>query len=304
MTANPSPVEVGKAEAFEVLKAEVANLNQGGRVPTAAGLKSSLQRKNSSFDERALGYKRFIEFLEDAEAKGYVSVLRDPLNHPRIYPAGEATAKAKAAISESDAVAMGTLRLRSDVWRSVIDWEQNYTRAWDRRISRAFMYPSDDESTPPWEKQPNRFVQMTQISQEQQIGWMKEFAEAQLDNAREELVAALAPGAPRGKFRLTLAKNSLDAAWSRSLQAHAARFVQDWAAANSVSIKHLFDQRSPDPEPAMASASTTETSEPAITGTDAGQTTRLRAELHRVIDRMSLEELASLRIPAGYLIAD
>jgi hypothetical protein len=283
MTANPSPVEVGKAEAFEVLKAEVANLNQGGRVPTAAGLKSSLQRKNSSFDERALGYKRFIEFLEDAEAKGYVSVLRDPLNHPRIYPAGEATAKAKAAISESDAVAMGTLRLRSDVWRSVIDWEQNYT---------------------PWEKQPNRFVQMTQISQEQQIGWMKEFAEAQLDNAREELVAALAPGAPRGKFRLTLAKNSLDAAWSRSLQAHAARFVQDWAAANSVSIKHLFDQRSPDPEPAMASASTTETSEPAITGTDAGQTTRLRAELHRVIDRMSLEELASLRIPAGYLIAD
>lgn len=302
MIAKPSPAETAKVEAFEALRAEVANLNQGGRVPTAAGLKSSLIRKYSGFDEGALGYRRFIEFLEDAETKGYVSVLRDPLNHPRIYPAGEATAKAKVAISESDAVAMGSLRLRSDVWRSVIDWEQNYTRAWDRGISRAFMYPSDDESTPPWEKKPDRFVQMTPISQEQQIGWMKEFAEAQFDNARGELVAALAPGAPRRQFKLTLAKYHLDAAWSRSLQAHAARFVQEWAASKSVSIKHLFDQRSLDPEARAGSPAPAEIRETSVTNT--AHATRLRAELHRVIDRMSPEELASLRIPAGYLIAE
>lgn len=300
MVANPVLVADAEIAAFEVLREEVAKLNEGSRVPTAAGLKSSLQRSDRGFDEKPLGYKRFIDFLQAAEAHGYVSVLRDTLGHPRIYPAGKATAVAKVAISESEAVAVGALRLRSDVWRAVIDWEENYTRAWDRKISRAFMYPADDESTPPWGKQPERFVQIVPISQETQIGWMKEFAESQASGAREALVVALAPGAPRGEFKRTLGIHHLEEAWSRALQAHAARFVQAWAASNSVSIKNLFDR----PHEVARSTSESRVSEAVSVDLPRLHVDRLREELHRVIDRMSPEDLTSLRVPASYLIAE
>jgi len=302
MVAKPSHVDPAAVGAFERLRDEVAKLNQGSRVPTAAGLKSSLQRNYQDFNERELGYKRFIEFLEDAQAHGYVSVLRDSFGHPRIYPTGAATAIAKVAISEPDAVAMGSHRLRSDVWRAVIDWEENYTRAWDRRVGRAFMYPADDGSTPPWTKQPDRFVQITPISQETQIGWMKEFAEFQIDDARDELVVSLGVGAPRGQFKQVLAKYQLDAAWSRALQAHAARFVQGWASSNTVAIKHLFDHRSHGSQTGTTEGQRAQTT--ALAVSDILRPDTLREELHRVIDRMSPEDLASLRIPAGYLIAE
>lgn len=302
MVAEPSHIDSDTAGAFERLRDEVAKLNHGSRVPTAAGLKSSLQRNYPDFDERVLGYKRFIEFLEEAQAHGYVSVLRDSFGHPRIYPTGAATAIAKVAISEPDTVAMGSHRLRSDVWRAVIDWEENYTRAWDRRVGRAFMYPADDGSTPPWTKQPGRFVQITPISQETQIGWMKEFAEFQIDSARDELVVSLGVGAPRGQFKQLLAKYQLDAAWSRALQAHAARFVQGWASSNAVAIKNLFDHRSQGAQKDSTEAQRTTTTGLAVPNMLRQDT--LREQLHGVIDRMSPEDLASLRIPARYLIVE
>lgn len=295
----PAKTSSATLAAFEQLKATVASLNEEGKVPTAAWVKSTMLAEDPSFSERTIGYKRFIDFIEAAVEARYVSMLRDPQNHPRLFPVGIPDADIRVVISEPAPIASGEYKLRSDVWRSFVDWHSGYLRAWDRRLSRAFMYPAGSDQ-PAWVREPTRFVEIRPISREQQLFWMKEFSEAQPEVERSELVTSLGANTPAGEFKRALEKFGLATAWNRELQAHAGRLVQEWAAENRVSVSHLFDTRS---------SRQVHTDQPVV-AKDSSASSRvdeadsLRQRLHMVIDAMPLSELAALQIPAGYLITD
>ena len=81
----PMPLE----DAFEAIRAVVVGRHDNGKGTDAAGAKDLLVRAYPNFDQSAIGYTRFKDFLGDAEQAGYLQ-LRDRPGHGRsvtdLYP--------------------------------------------------------------------------------------------------------------------------------------------------------------------------------------------------------------------------
>jgi len=297
---NPSAAD------FDQLKAIVDSLSSGTYSPTAAAVKTALLKLNPSFDERKLGFRRFVDFIQAAVDRGAVSMIRDANNHPRVFPVDARP----NVLSNSPPFAMEGLRLRREVWRALVDWTPaDYWRGWDRQQSRVFMAPHAGSSTAPWEVDPTRFLPLPIISQEEQVAWMKEFAAAQVPLVRDKLESGLSPDSELGAFRVALRDEGLAEAWSVALRQHVNLRAAEWATSAKVARHYLFESQLSNPRDIHVDAKV------AKTAGDAGPQTAqsvdenasekddaLRQKLHRVIDGMVLGELAALPIPARFLV--
>lgn len=80
--ANGDPIvglpELGDTErAFGLLRDAVASAAAAGAPAVLSGLKDHIRRVEPSFDERALGYRSFLQFGKAADAAGVVALERD-----------------------------------------------------------------------------------------------------------------------------------------------------------------------------------------------------------------------------------
>jgi hypothetical protein len=69
----PTDLTPQRRSAFNALREVVRELEARGRSPVAGGIKSQLQRRAGSFDERRLGFSTFSDFLAAAEEAGLVA---------------------------------------------------------------------------------------------------------------------------------------------------------------------------------------------------------------------------------------
>lgn len=305
--SSPAP-DSGTERAWALLREVVGDLNHDDYVPTAAAVKGELLRRDPAFDERALGFRRFVDFLTEAAERGAIGMVRDNRNHPRVFPAGVPVEKISAAIDVPALLVRGDRRLRREVWRTFVNWQpENYWRGWDRGANRVFMAPQLDGDAAPWVDDASRFVEIPVIAGEQQFEWMREFAAAQPPPERDALLNALAPAAPSGSFKKVLTELNLAEHWSDTLRVKVSRYVGEWAQANHVRVMSLVERPSRE-QGVPETGRTTWTSERAdkqpVAPRPASEvaTEHLRRELHAVIDKMNYAELAAISVPAAFLL--
>lgn len=293
---------------YSLLAAVVSDLTAGGRLASAAAVKTLMLRESPNFDERALGHRKFVEYLEAAAHAGAVRLARDDRNHPCVFPAETSDAVIDAAVLRSSTTVAETRRLKRELWRAVVDWEpSDYWRGWDRKHGRVFMTPQTSTNGEPWADDAERYVALPIVSRELQAEWMDEFAAAQMPAVKDELLFALQPGAVLGAFRTTLAAHGLLDDWAKALQLHVNVHVQQWATASKVPLQRLFDSpaRRADLGPVGApSGGSVEpaTIEGAVAAPERSFDDALRRRLHNVIEQMNGAELSVITVPARFLV--
>ncbi|MEO8477389.1 MAG: NYN domain-containing protein [Actinomycetota bacterium] len=72
------PTHGGEAEAFELLRSVVADLEQRGAPPHLSGLKNGVRKAQSGFSEKQFGFRGFLQFCKAAETLGFVRLEWDP----------------------------------------------------------------------------------------------------------------------------------------------------------------------------------------------------------------------------------
>lgn len=312
----------GRRAAFETLASLVRQWRSEQRKTYASGLKPGMQQAVPGFSEQELGFDTFHAFVAAAEDLGLVrmqrlasgqSVVLLPNEQPWPEPAAATTAPA-AALAGSVAAprpsAMQPGRLRPEVWSTFVDWHDAHERLWDRHEARCFAYPVDGDGRPAWLVEPARFVQVAPVAPDLQIRWMHEWAGSLSEPARGRLLSALTPEASRGQFKRELAALGAASAWRAELGRRVLAHVLEWARGNQVAPERLLDRR-PDPAappsapsspPTAAAGSRAAAAASRRASVDGDDLARLRAVLHRVVDRMSLDELRALPVRAEHLL--
>lgn len=302
--------------AFRRLADIVREWRASGRTTTTAGIKSALQASPEGFDERTLGFSTFAEFLEAADAAGYVGRLRQPNGHWLVTLPGEAAEDVGAAQgSTARDRRYGDIgadsRFKPDVWATFMDWRSDHRRLWDVEQRRALLIPLDADGRPAWESSPERFIEIPVLGPETQLGWMRSFAEGRPEAEGRALSEALDDPSGVSKFRRALTVHGVQMQWRAELQRRVVAEVGQWAQSHGVEVSDLVAV----PRAAEAPRGLTRTATPRATpaSPDLGRRgldnsnrdlDRLRARLHAIIDRMSLTELAALPIRAEHLLAE
>ena len=284
--------------ALSLLTDVVRDYESRGRATYAAGIKPEMQRRSPGFDERQLGFARFLEFLQFAAEQNVVT-LTHRLGQPAVgLPAAESPATGRAPARSSRRP-----HVRPDIWRAFTNWGE-WRRGWDLQTLRAIMVPAEpgQRDLPEhvairkeWEADPTRFVEIPGVSQEVQIAWMIEFAEAQPGSVgllmryalrEEELKARAFSQAARedpGIFQ-----RWMNLRVSRTIDA-----IEAWKKEKGLEIDIYVVERSADVEPASPS-------QPHAAAPMGDED--LRGLLHAAIDRMTRAELLRLTVPLEYVV--
>jgi hypothetical protein len=268
------------------------------RRPTvAATLKAELQRRfNGRFDERAIGFAGFRDFLKEAEARHVVTLRRAAGGDVEAVP----YAVADAAAEPGDAGAPPAAFMRPDLWRTFVDWKPNWTRLYDVAKDRAVMFPTAATpfDAPEWSElrksvaeNPENYLAIEPINAEAQLTWLREFV-AQLQDVptRGVLQSAIGSDRPFGTFaRLIETMPDVKARWHRFRLERVLALARDWMDRSGIRITLTEERKELPAERGRASGG--EVNEQAV-----------RARLHAAIDRMPVAELLRIELPIGYVL--
>ena len=245
-----------------------------GSVPGAV-VKAQLIREavnqSSSFDEKGLGFRGFLDF---AKATHGVTVQLRPGSDVLLAPSdvGEPLL----------AYAHPLPRIRRDFWRAFIEFPvEGAVRLYDATEDKIF-YENDPTHRPG--------VIIEPISRETQLSWRRQFAEGQTTEKRDELISVLARSgnAPFNDFARHLRENPLVMkVWNRYLQKLLTDHVAAWALAHNIS-----------PERWSAGTSSNGRVDQDSATPSLGQ----RAELYNFFDNLPIENLLELRVPLAWLL--
>jgi hypothetical protein len=275
--------------AFDELRAVVSDLVERGRKPLVQGVKPTLQRRSGGqFDENALGFASFGDFVHAAELAGAVHTR--PAPGGRLVEPGPPARDARALLAaEPTRVRQPRLQIRRELWRAFTDWSGRRDYAWDRTRQAvvAWRLESHDAGSAS-----TAFVPISPIPEEEQIQWAQNFlAEHTASPVIEPLTTILGGGL--GSFvvfsRFIRTDRELTAEWAARRKHLVADAIREWAQQHGLEV---------DPYSSVGRGSfATET--PPEAPQDGVE--RLRTAVKRAIDQMSPAELRELRLPVGSL---
>ena len=233
------------------------------------------KEEGSEFSERALGLRKFIEFIRtvpDVAIQGRAG--SDILLAPG--SAGELLAAYAAPLP----------RLRRDFWRAFIEFPvEGVARRYDPDEDKIVRVQAGAERTG---------IDIEPISRETQLVWRKTFSEEQPESIRESLLAALnGPGTGVfNEFARRLRDNpSVMRAWNRYVQKQITDHVATWAAKHGVPEERWLApshgiQFFRDGEVTLAKP----------------QNISQRGELYNFFDQLPIEDLLHLRVPLEWVL--
>ncbi|BCJ45028.1 hypothetical protein GCM10010168_83980 [Actinoplanes ianthinogenes] len=330
-SAVANPVE----QAFEVLADSLEGLiSSTGRYPTASEVRLEMKRRTyGGFDPKGMGYKRFRDFLEDAQSHGVVKLDPSRAGDIAVFPSHVYSATIDHAPS-----------IRRDVWKAFVDWTPDRLRFFDLTSDRALSIPSRPAPLEPKNFQdvrvrrathPEEFIDITPIDVQQQIAWMREWSSKIPDPQVQVLLqASLDADKPVKAFNAILRglPENFSAGWKREFQEDVRQKIINWQSsdprASKIAIYRKEQEDAPKPN-AEVSIMNPEArpkiqvkSNQVLTNSVQGifaerilmtterpssnvsQLAVLRSRLHSAIDRMPLEEIRKISIPVGYLFED
>lgn len=285
--------------AFELLLSVVDDLRVSGRRTFSAGLKPEMQRRsNHGFSEARLGYATFRTFLADAEQRGLVKLTPNSTGPDVTVERLVATTPLPTVPSASNR----RTRIRPDLWKAFVDWREDWRRVYDVGGNRALMFPNEPhpvgelpEYTQVREQvqlAADRYIDISPITQETQVGWMRAFADAESDSAfRAELIAALTTHRPASSFTNHLrTRPQALSRWNRVRQERVEETIAAWAQTAPVTVEYLELVQPMAPTSVRQGA------------TLPAEETQLRAAVQHAVEVMPLADLLRLSIPLEYLI--
>lgn len=287
-----------RKESFGRLADVVADNHAAGRRSYGASLKPELKRRTQgAFNETALGFRSFGDFLR-AAAEAQVIDLHKAPRGPDWIAVPHGIALIEPAVF--DAAPRSSSRIRSDIWACVIDWRDGLKRVYHKAADRAFLFrevptpgelPEQAAQRRLYEANPDEFIDVPRVSFETQISWMREFADGVDDTAaREVLVFALGRERPAREFTDALrSKPDLRRAWRDVRLGRVLDVIANWASANDLTI-----------DPFERGDRTTTSRSSAVPP----RASDVRAILRRAIDRMPESELMRISIPVEYLLGE
>lgn len=286
-TASALPAE----PYYELLRETVGELERRGRSCFAASLKPLLKHRSSGgFDEVALGFSGFREFLWGAAAKGVVAVrLGDKGDLEVSIPRDAPDKVVRIGAGE---------RIRRDLWKAWIDWSDAYNRVFDREDGRAYRIPVVPDPADGFTEirelrtaNPQRFVEITPVSREDTLALMWQFASDQGELGRGRLTAALGQEPAAGRFTATVKLLGLAGLWHIARAQQVVDAITAWATANSVEVDILEK-----PELQPVAVRLTDSHPPAWSEDET------RSRVIRAVQQMSMGELLRLPIPVEYMV--
>ncbi|GAA0597467.1 UPF0158 family protein [Actinomadura livida] len=317
-----------KTEAFQALVSAVTSLSSTEGAPTASEVRLELRRITyNGFNLNALGYRRFRDFLTEAEQYGYINIDRARPGDYSLSLAGEPLPDAEPV-----------REIRSDLWRAFIDWTPGKLRFYDIVEDKAIVIP---ETPAPLEPErfrdareriglePSKFIPISHITLSTQLDWMRQFSiECNDARLRDIFDSALAGDKPAKLFHAVLREvPEQRLRWRRILLQRVRAEVEKWREGND-EIKGLRIDRTPTHADNPTERTVGEISSQSekgfvhlvsqlaagskVKGSAGGKgpisspsdVETLRSMLHGAIDRMPIEELKAIRLPIGYLLQD
>jgi hypothetical protein len=295
--------------AFELLSSTVADLHSAGRPVYAAALKPELKRRSSGgFDETGLGggFTSFKRFLEAAQARGLVDLSPAPAGPDvLVTPPGVAPASAVGKDGEGPGPRTGGGKfVRRELWRAFNDWTGNELRVYDSEKDEVLRFPPEPVPLEPPEQtgrralvkeNPERFHEITPISADRQLEWMRAFADGVTEPMRTAMVLALANEKPFRAFSLAVrADAETSARWQAERTRLVAEEIERWAQDRNVEVR-IFETRTPTSKARFSASSKRPL---AVRAGDED----VRRKIHAAVDRMPLSALYALSIPVEYVI--
>lgn len=309
--------EVLRNEYVQDLREAVKFFLLQGRVPTASQVRSRLGHITAGrFDPKQIGFSRFRDFLDFAEAAESITV-----DHARV---GDVTVSLPGI--EHASSASSSRAIRKDLWGAFLGWENKDVRYYDRiddciRNVPNEIAPLESEELAQirnaLQENPDQYVAVTPVDRDTQISWMQRFAQDVPDReVKNALLIALASVNAAGEF-ITVLKNYPTELrrWYSYLATHVDKSITDWMAANNLQIDPWVENSGRVGPPTESTARVSAEGrllggEKTARGThrfDADARIQipsvedLRSILHAAIDRMSVEQLQQLPIPVGHL---
>ncbi|MGP0075755.1 MAG: OST-HTH/LOTUS domain-containing protein [Bryobacteraceae bacterium] len=227
----------------------------------------------SEFSERALGFRKFIDFIRSVpevaiQGRSGSDILLAP------GTAGELLA----------AYASPLPRLRRDFWRAFIEFPvPNVIRLYD---------PDEDKVLHVESGTQRPGIQIEPAGRDEQVEWRRTFAEEQPEPIKDHLLASLStPGtAMFNEFARRLREHpSVMRAWNRYLQKQITDRVATWAAKHGVA-----DERW------IASVRFTQLDGEIVPAKP--QNISQRAELYNFFDQLPVDDLLELRVPLDWVL--
>lgn len=331
MTTNDDDsVNSRRSEAFDVLVSAVETLTKVGRPPTASEVRLEMGSLTyGGFKLKELGYKRFRDFLQDAEVHSRIRI--DPTRAGDI-----AVVPFNFFENKSEKLAA----IRTDLWKAFTEWNSDLDRWYSLKNDRAFILPREEAKLEPrgfrelrsdLQDDPDNYISIQPVPVKTQIEWMKQFASSRYDPVLRELFTSVL-GAEKAVKAFTATLKSFPAeqrSWQEEFSSKVRVEVEKWRDANP-SLSDLTIDRTTTVEQ-LSSAKPTPKSDQRqsvvhhggavyisssrhinpqwwgqkdFANKDRPSESALRLRLHAAIDRMPIEELKALRIPIGYLFEE
>ncbi|HEX7300088.1 MAG TPA: hypothetical protein VF257_13910 [Solirubrobacteraceae bacterium] len=247
--------------AFSLLRDAVAGLVAQGKVAATAGVKPEMQRRSyGTFDEHRLGFANFREFVAAAEQAGVVRVTHHRPGVTHLAPVDSASPAGDRP---------PVRRIRRDLWEAFFDWD-HVPGHWDRHEHRVVdtIGPGDQE----------RFVAVEPISFDQQVEWMRNFAQELTEPVGEALRAVLDTQRPVQAFVAVLRTDrQTQVLWTERRLELVAEHIEQWAAKHSIDIS-IWQEA------------------------DVSARGNLRALLHRALDAVPDDQLHLVALPAEAVV--
>ncbi|MEV5365581.1 hypothetical protein AB0L12_22890 [Streptomyces cellulosae] len=304
--------------AFAWLRQAVVQLNERSARTTAAGVKSEVLRlTDAQFRESDLGFTSFRSFLEAAEEAGVVVLaLPEPGSGLDVTVSLDGSLAIDTAVKKP--ARASRRRIRPDLWTAFVDWNQKFVRIWDRSAERAVIFPvlpSVDEPASirrlrdRFANHPESFVPIQPISQEQQLEWMRSFAES-VSSEAPDLSRCLEEPRPAASFARTLRGDPvLGEAWRSRLSNLVHSVIEAWVAQNDLDIdprEAPFGSDQAETPWSLKGSRRFGTREMAVqdrlSWPSRAQGTDLRAQLLAVLSELSTDELMQIRVPIVYAL--
>ncbi len=216
------------------------------------------QLSNNEFDYRELGFQSFLSFLKNCS--DLVTIDRTTQPPTARLLGSEQDTTPGTAITTSE-------RVRSDLWKAVMDYSSGQDYVWDQKggIARPHPEAADDELVLPTIT-PEKLDEMREEFDSSQSPGATQDERDQLTRWKEK---RLSTGALPGRLR---------GLWNRELKRHAIETLRTWFAEHNIPTPPdlvVTVKKSPD-----------------------RPTNRLRDWVHAIVEEMTDEELRSLSLPA------
>jgi hypothetical protein len=229
--------------AFQLLASIVREFHAMGRPCLGATLKPKLCKKN--FDEKALGFRKFGDFLRLAAANGYVKLADTVGGDIAISPGAgswipSAPPQLPLPLEEPVAVthdSVGVVRVRPDLWNAFNSFSDNWVYDPVRDVAFKDLNGSvhrQAHGTPT----PKDLIHIPP-GRERVVEWMRSFANAQEAEARLSLLAVIDSDAGLYQFSNVTRIKGLQRGWSRFHIRNLLSAIEAWASVNSVRPKSV-----------------------------------------------------------------